>query len=295
MATPHFTLRQMEVFSAIARSGTTSGAAEDIALSQSAVSASLSDLESALGVQLFDRVGKKLVLNGRGRALCRRAQGLLDQAAGIERDFQSARSSCHLKIAASTTIGNCLIPGLLAAHARVAPQRRVEVHIGNTADVVRAVAECKVDAGAIEGPHGAPGLDLIPWRDDELALVAAPEHALVCGQRATGQAIERDALRQATWLVREPGSGTRDAVQAALRAQLGEVEQTLVLGSSEAIRQAVVLGLGISCLSRLLVDRQLQDGSLVALRTDLPKLVRTFYLVVHQARAMDKTLREFFT
>lgn len=295
MTTLHYTLRQMEVFSAIARLGTTSGAAEDIALSQSAVSSSLNDLESGLGVQLFDRIGKKLVLNGTGRALCGRAQGLLDQAMGIERDFQIARPSCHLKIAASTTIGNYLIPELLAAYARVAPHQQVEIHIGNTSDVVRSVAEFKVDVGVIEGPSKAPGLHLVPWRDDELVIVAASDHPLVRGQRATGAVIDRDTLRQATWLVREPGSGTRDAVQGTLLAHLGDVRQAMVLGSSEAIKRAVVLGLGISCLSKLLVDRQLQEGSLAELRTDLPKLARTFHLVVHQAREMNSTLREFFS
>lgn len=290
----HYTLRQMEVFSAIARSGTTSGAAEDIALSQSAVSSSLNDLESALGVQLFDRIGKKLVLNGTGRALCGRAQGLLAQALGIERDLRMTHPSCHLKIAASTTIGNYLIPQLLAAYARMAPQHQVEIHIGNTSDVVRSVAELKVDAGVIEGPCTGPGLRLMPWRDDELVIVAASDHALVRAQRTTGAVLGRDSLREATWLVREPGSGTRNAVQGALLSHLGEVRQSLVLGSSEAIKQAVVLGLGISCLSRLLVDRQLREGSLAELRTDLPRLVRTFHLVVHEAREMNSSLREFF-
>lgn len=295
MATLHYTLRQMEVFSAIARSGTTSGAAEDIALSQSAVSSSLHDLESALGVQLFDRVGKRLVLNGSGRALCGRAQGLLDQALGIERDFQITRPCCHWKIAASTTIGNYLIPQLLAACARTVPQWQVEIRIGNTSEVIRAVADFKVDAGVIEGPGTAPGLRLVPWRDDELVIVAAPDHPLARSQQATGAVIDRDSLRQATWLVREPGSGTRSAVQAALLPHLGEVRQARVLGSSEAIRQAVALGLGISCLSKLLVDRPLQEGSLAELRTDLPRLVRTFHLVVHQAREMNSALKEFFT
>ncbi|HSW20208.1 MAG TPA: LysR substrate-binding domain-containing protein, partial [Ramlibacter sp.] len=190
MAALRFTLRQMEIFTAVARSWSTSCAAQEIYLSQSAVSAALSELELTLGAQLFDRIGKKLILNAMGRALLARATGIVECARGIEMDFQSAHRASHLKIAASTTIANYLIPGLLAEHARQEPSSRVDVHVGNTSEVLRLVSNFSADAGVIEGPRNVPGLVMRHWRDDELVIVAAPGHPLAAGQRESGQPLD---------------------------------------------------------------------------------------------------------
>jgi DNA-binding transcriptional LysR family regulator len=278
------TLRQLELFSAVARSGSTAAAGEEVSLSQSAVSAAINDLEQSLGLQMFDRVGKRLVLNDLGRALFGRAARMLDCARGIEKDFSNAGSLAHLKIAASTTIGNYLIPELLASYIKNHPQARVDVQIGNSEDVVKAVSDFKVDAGVIEGPSRVSGLNLTHWRDDELVLVAAPHHVLALLQRESGSAIEMECLKRATWLFREEGSGTRDAAEAVLFPHLGEIVSSMVLGSSEAIKRAVSLGLGISCLSRLLVRDMLEAGTLVELIGNLPTMVRPLYIVVHPER-----------
>ncbi len=283
----------MEIFSAVARSGSTASAAEDVALSQSAVSAALNDLESALGYQLFDRIGKKLVLNAVGRALTLRATDILNLAHCIETDFHGTPAS-HLKIAASTTIGNCLVPRLLAQYAEIEPTKQVDVHIGNTSEVVRAVCEFKVDAGVIEGPCNTPGVSLRYWKNDELVVVAARHHPLAIAQRTTGRKLDLPTLKKATWLVREEGSGTRDAVQDALLSHLGPVGNSRVLGSSEAIKQSVVLGLGVSCLSRLLIEEQLQAGSLVEMTTELPTIQRSFHIVIHRERKMNEAVEKFF-
>ncbi|WP_298236097.1 LysR family transcriptional regulator [uncultured Azohydromonas sp.] len=294
MAALRFTLRQMEIFSSVARCGSTASAAEDVSLSQSAVSAALNDLESALGHQLFDRIGKKLVLNAVGKALRSRAADILNLARGIETDFHGTHPTSHLKIAASTTIGNYLIPKLLTQYADIEPSRQVDVHIGNTSDVLRAVCEFKVDAGVIEGPCNTPGVSLRNWKNDELVVVASRQHPLAIFQRTTGQELDLPTLRKATWLVREEGSGTRDAVQDALSSHLGRVDNLRVLGSSEAIKRSVILGLGVSCLSRLLIDEQLQAGSLVELATELPAIQRSFHIVTHRERKMNEAAERFF-
>ncbi len=287
------TLRQLELFSAVARAGSTAAAGEEVSLSQSAVSAAINDLEQSLGLQVFDRVGKRLVLNDLGRALFGRAARVLDCARGIEKDFSNAGSLAHLKIAASTTIGNYLIPELLAAYIEDHPQARVDVQIGNSEDVVKAVSDFKVDAGVIEGPSRVPGLNLSHWRDDELVLVAAPHHALALLQRESGSAIETERFKHVTWLFREEGSGTRDAAKAALLPHIGEIESIIVLGSSEAIKRAASLGLGISCLSRLLVRDMLEAGTLVELVGNLPAMVRPLHIVVHSERVVSAAVSCF--
>lgn len=294
MAALRFTLRQLEIFAAIARAGSTSGAAADVSISQSAASAALSDLELALGLQLFDRVSKKLVLNESGRALNLRAMSLLEMARGISQDFDGPNPSSHFKIAASTTVGNYLVPDLLASYLLVHPFARVDIQIGNTSEVLRAVTDFKADVGVVEGPSNVPGLVLTHWRDDELIVVGARHHPLTIQQFAPHAPLDMATLRDATWLVREEGSGTRDAVQTALLPHLGPLKCPLVLGSSEAIRRATVVGLGISCLSRILVAEQLRTGELVELSTDLPPISRPFHIVVHHERAMNSTFQRFF-
>ena len=294
MGALRFTLRQLEIFSAIARSGSTSGAAVDVSLSQSAVSAALNDLELTLSVQLFDRVGKKLVLNEAGRALNARAIPLVDTARAISLDFDGSHRVGHFKIAASTTIGNYLIPDLLANHARSHPGVRVDVQIGNTLEVLRAISEFKADVGVVEGPSNMQGLVLTHWKNDELIVVGAPQHPLCAAQKPPFRPLSLATLQQATWLVREEGSGTRDAVQAALVPHLGTLKHSLVLGSSEAIRRAVVLGLGISCLSRMLVAEQLNSGALLELATELPAISRPFHIVVHRERKTNAAIQRFF-
>lgn len=294
MAALRFTLRQLEIFAAIVRTGSTSGAAAEVSISQSAASAALSDLELMLGLQLFDRVSKKLVLNESGRTLNVRAMSLLEAARAISQDFDGPNPSSHFRIAASTTVGNYLIPDLLANYLLVHAFARVDIQIGHTSEVLRALTDFKADVGVIEGPSNVPGLLLTHWRDDELIVVGAPHHPLVAQQLPPHGPLNLKTLRNATWLVREEGSGTRDAVQTALLPHLGPLKCQLVLGSSEAIRRAVALGLGISCLSRVLVADQLRTGALVELSTELPAISRPFHIVVHHERAMNNTFQSFF-
>jgi len=293
MATLRFSLRQLELFSTVARTGSTSAAGEEAALSQSAVSSAVNDLEQTLGFPLFDRVSKRLVLNDAGRALLERATRLIWDARAIEREFSGGYPPCHLKIGASTTIGNYLIPKILADYHVSHPGRRVDTHIGNSHEVVRLVSEARVDVGIIEGPNPTADLVCNKWRDDELIIVASAHDTLAVAQRENGQPVSRKQLRDANWLFREEGSGTRDAVRNALYPYLGPLIPRTVLGSSEAIKYAVELGLGISCLSRMLVQGMVDEGTLIELRADFPQVTRPLSIVSHPARPPSTAMSDF--
>ncbi|MFJ4291037.1 LysR substrate-binding domain-containing protein [Cupriavidus sp. NPDC089707] len=293
MATVRFSLRQLELFSTVARTGSTSAAGEEAALSQSAVSSAVNELEQTLGVTLFDRISKRLILNDAGRALQERAMRLIWEARAIEREFSGGQPPGHLKVAASTTIGNYLIPKILANYQASYPERRVDTQIGNSHEVIRLVSEARVDVWIIEGPSPAPDLVSHKWRDDELIIVASAHDSLAVAQRESGQSVFGAQAREANWLFREEGSGTRDAVRGALHPYLGPLSPKTVLGSSEAIKYAVELGLGISCLSRILVQCMLDKGTLVELRTDFPRLTRPLSIVSHPARPVSTSMSEF--
>lgn len=145
----HITLRQLEVFSEVLKNGSTTQASQVLALSQSAVSAALADLERQLGVQLFDRVGKRLVINEHGRLLYPRVVALLEQALDIEQLFREDNGA--LRLSASSTIGNYMLPGMIARYRRDYPTLPLELNVGNSQEVIAAVADFRVDIGLIEG------------------------------------------------------------------------------------------------------------------------------------------------
>lgn len=285
----HLTLRQLQIFTAVANNGSTAAGAEAIALSQSAASAALNELEGLLAARLFDRVGKRLVLNDNGRLLLPQARQMLDAASVIERQFAdsaatTATAGFGLHIGASTTIGIYVLPGILAAFNTAAGHVRPRITIANTAEIAAAVANFEVDAGLIEGPCHEPGLQVEPWIEDELIIV---------GQGGAGRRVSLKALGEAGWLLREPGSGTREAVEQALTPHLHYLPVAGEFSNSEAIKHAVAAGLGIACLSRSVVADALATGSVVELATPLPMLKRRFYMVTNRDKILSSRLTAF--
>ena len=285
------TLRQLQIFVAVARAGSTMAAAERIALSQSATSAALNELESLLGGKLFNRVGRRLVLNEHGRSMLPQARLLLDAAQGLEAQFGAeARSGAsQLRIAASTTIGNYILPRILAAYRRKHREGEIAVEIDNTQRVATAVSEFEADVGFVEGPPHAAYLRVDPWLEDELVVVAAPGHPLA----RSGKRVGLHQLREASWLQRERGSGTREVMEGVLLPHLHQLRTEVEFGSAEAIKEAAAEGLGITCLSRYVVADLVKLGRLVRLRTALPALRRRFYVIRHERRHMSSTLQAF--
>jgi DNA-binding transcriptional LysR family regulator len=284
--TAALTLRQLGVFVAVARAGSTRAAAERVARSQSAASSALAELESTLGVQLFDRVGRRLTLNAQGRALLPRAVGLLEQAAEIGRLFGAADQGA-LRVAASFTVGEYLLPPLIAGWKRAHPGIRLRLDIANTRAVLDAVAALEVDVGFIEGARTHPDLDVAHWREDELVVVAAGDHPMA------GRRVDRAWLRAAPWILREPGSGTREAADRWLVPGLGRFRIEMELGSNEAVKRAVAAGLGVGLLSVHAVVEAVAAGSLTRLQTPLPPMHRALAIVTHRERPPGQALAGF--
>ena len=289
------TLRQLAIFTAVADAGTTSAAAERVALSQSATSAALNELEAVLEARLFDRVGTRLVLNDTGRGLLPQARAVLDGAAGIEREFGpragDGAAASSLRVGASTTIGNYLLPTLVAQWQRAQPGAHVDVAIANTGAIAAGVARMEVDVGLIEGSCHEAEVVTQPWREEELVIVCAPSHPLLRGD--PGTRLDVAALRRAAWLLREPGSGTREAVEQALLPHLHPLHEGLRFGGTEAIKQAAVEGLGFTCLSLFAVRDLVALGRLVRVRTTLPRLARGLWLVHHRRKRFSRHLAAF--
>ena len=281
----HITLRQLEVFAEVLKSGSTTQASVMLALSQSAVSAALTDLEGQLGVQLFDRVGKRLVVNEHGRLLYPRARALLEQTTEIEQLFRKDNGA--IRVYASSTIGNYILPAMIARYRQDFPDLPLELSVGNSQDVINAVLDFRVDIGLIEGPCHSTEIISEPWLEDELVVFAAPSSPLTKGP------VTLEQLAASPWILRERGSGTRELVDYLLLSHLPRFQMAMELGNSEAIKHAVRHGLGISCLSRRVIAEQLQAGTLSEVTVPLPRLVRTLWRVHHRQKHISNAITRF--
>ena len=295
------TLRQLQIFVAVARSGSTTAASAKISLSQSATSSAVIELERLLSLSLFDRSGKRLLLNDNGRTLLPHALALLDGAASIERMSRDGSAQAQsLRIGASTTIGNYVLPNLLKQflleHSLENPLGwKSKVTIANTEAICEAVAQFELDVGLIEGPCHQSALSVTPWLQDELVIVTSNQNQAmpnIQNENGAGK-VPLKKLREMMWLLRELGSGTRDTTDQLLLPHLRSYQRSIELGSSEAIKSAVAEGLGLACLSHWVVNDWLESGRLFRLQTTIPKMTRQCYLVVHRDKQLTPSLLAF--
>lgn len=274
-----FTLKQLQVFLAVASHENVSHAAQELAISQSAASTALKELEQRFDLSLFDRVGKRLQLNDQGQALRPRAAALLAQAQELEQSLKSHATAGELKVGATLTIGNYLAVGIMADFINQHPNASVALTVENTAAIAARVKNFELDLGLIEGELVDTHLDVIFWRDDELTPFCAPDHPLArVGRLSDQQLIEAD------WIVREQGSGTRQAFDRAMAGILPELNLRLELQHTEGIKRAVEAGLGIGCLSQLTLEEAFRRGTLVPLAAPHRNWQRKFYFILHKQK-----------
>jgi DNA-binding transcriptional LysR family regulator len=172
------TLRQLAVFVAVAQEGTVTKASDAVKLTQSAASMALADLEDGLGAPLFDRLGKRLQLNDLGRFLLPQALEILGRCEAFEQVAKGELQSIDLRLGATLTISDYLMPDLMAGFLQLQPQAHLQLQVGNTRQMIEAVNQFQLDLALIEGSCHIPQLQCIHWRDDELAVCCAPSHPL---------------------------------------------------------------------------------------------------------------------
>lgn len=238
---------RLEVFRAVARRLSFSRAAEDLHLSQPAVSKHIRQLEAEWGVPLFQRLGNRVELTEAGRLLADyagRVAVLTEDVRRVIGELEGLQRGA-LRLGASSTPGLYLLPDVLARFQAQFPRVEASLAITNSADVARRVLAGEFDLGFVGSPADGPGLQSRPFVDDEIVLVAPPRHALL-GRRT----FTREMLAGETLIVREAGSGTRQAVEVHL-ARLGMAPGRVVeMVGVEATKRAVAAGLGVAFISR---------------------------------------------
>ncbi len=275
-------LNHLAIFHAAAEEGSMSRAADRLFISQPAVSKQIGELEAALGVSLFHRLPRGLRLSAAGELLAGYARRLFATEADAEQAIAEMKGlrQGKLTIGASLTIGGYLMPKLLGAYRKLYPGIALHLEIANTRVIQQKLRENALDLGLTEGFAEDAALDAEIFAEDTLTAIVPPGHPLL-----EESAISAARFCAEPFLMREPGSGTREVVERALYQRGVIVRPAMSLGSTEAIKQGVASGLGVAIVSRLALETEITTGLLCPLPLSDLAITRPLHLV----RLRDKT------
>lgn len=283
-------LNALRVFAAVVEHRGFSPAARAIHVSQPAVSKAVRDLERRGGLPLVERGGRGLRLTEAGEVLYEHARRIfaLERAAEEELRARRGLEAGALHVGASTTITTYLLPPLLAEFARRHPGVELRVTSANTRSIVASLRAYELDVALVEGPVAGDEIVVTPWRDDELVIVAAPGHPF-----AKRDDVDAGELEDERFLLREPGSGTREVVEAAFASAGIELRRTVQFGSTEVIKESVTAGLGIAAVSRAALMDELALEKLRIIPVAGLRIRRVFTIISLAGRPATPAARAF--
>jgi len=292
-------LHLLRIFAAVAEHRSFSRAAGALFISQPAVSKAVQQLEHQLDLSLIERGAggprgaRGVRLTEGGQALFEHARGIfaLERAAAEEVRARVGLQRGRLSVGASTTIAGYWLPAYAAQFVRQFSKIQLQIRVGNTEAIGRALIDCEIDLALVEGQVNDPRIVAAHWRDDELQIIAPPHHPLARRRRPSV-----NELNTQVWLVREPGSGTREVTDRLMRTQGIEPQRTIEFGSNEGIARAVAAGLGVAMLPVLTVRELLRMGevrTLNPLHSSASVLKRPLHLLQLRERPSSALVRAF--
>ena len=285
----HLTLRQLKVFESVARHLNYTRAAEELHLTQPAVSMQVKQLEESLGAALFEQLGKRIHLTETGKEVLTYARNITQQLDELEAvlNHQKGLSGGRLRVSVATT-ANYFVPILLGSFSRRHPDITVSLDVTNRETLLRQLSENLVDLVIMGRPPAEADVEAEVFMENPLVIVAPPDHPL-----AREKKIPLRRLQEEVFLVREPGSGTRIAMERFFAERGMHLKTGMEVGSNEAIKQSVQAGLGLGLLSRATVDQELALGQLVVLDVAEFPIMRHWYMVHRRGKRLSPVARAF--
>jgi len=284
--------RRLKVFHTVARLLSFTKAAEALHMTQPAVTFQVRQLEEYFNTRLFDRTHNKVSLTPAGERVSEFAERIFCLYAEMENSVRdlTGEISGTLSIGASTTIAEYLLPSLLGEFKNRYADINLRLKVSNSEGIVSMVEQNVIDLGVVEAPVSNKNLIVEVCHDDQLVVVVAPDHELA----RRGDKVKPSDILKYPFVIREEGSGTRDVITQYLIEQNvnpDEMEICLELGSPEAIKGAVEAGMGITIVSRSIIDKELKLNTLVALQLD-PPLGRPFSFVRQRQKFRVNVMEE---
>lgn len=264
--------------------------AEILLMSQPSVSLHIKNLEKEFQTQLLQRSPKSLKITPTGELLYNRAKQILTIYEQTKQDILEHHHAIkgELRIGASFTIGEYILPSLLIDIQNEYPELELQVMIGNTEEIVHCVKMYEVDIGLIEGQTNEKSLDVHPFLQDHLCLVVSSQHEL-----ATNEEVTIDHLQNQIWLTRETGSGTRNFLTHVIRSNGLKVKTLVTISSTQGIKETLINGLGISLLSKNVIQRDLEQGTLRILKLQDQTFTRTLSYIYSPIMQEKKNVNIF--
>lgn len=281
---------QLRIFCAVARLGSFTRAAQDLYISQPAVSVQVRSLERALGVHLVDRLAREVVLTEAGRIVydyATRIFNLTEEMGRAVDDLRGLRAGVLL-LGASGTPGAYLLPQALGAFRQRYPEIRAELLIANSAEIARRVLSHELDLGVVGEAVSDASISSIPYTSDELVVFTSPRHRF-----AKMSAIALAEVGSEPFVMREVGSATRKWAEQSLREAGLQIQVVMELGNNEAVKRAVAAELGIGMLSRYALDLELQAGALAIADVAGLECRRMLYVIHHREKRLTYAQRAF--
>jgi DNA-binding transcriptional LysR family regulator len=274
----HFTLRQLQVFEKVASHLNYSRAAEELYLSQPAVSMQIKQLETSIGLPLFEQMGKKIFLTEAGRELFHYARSIAQQLAEMEAVFDEMKGLGHGKLMISVVnTANYFTPQLLARFCRRYPNINVNLQVANRDAVLKQLADNSTDLAIMGQPPDGLDISAESFLDNPLVVIAAPDHPLAKLKR-----VKFARLAEETFLSREKGSGTRSAMERVFAQHKIQPHISMEMETNEAIKQAVQAGMGLGILSLHSIELELETKRLAMLNVEHFPLLRHWF-VAHRS------------
>lgn len=284
----HTTFRQLEIFEAIARLGSFTRASEELFLTQPTVSMQMKKLAETVGVPLIEQVGKKIRLTADGQQLAQATREIFDIMDHYTMSVAERQGLKQGKLSLmAITTASYFAPRLLGEFAKLYPGVDVSLRVTNKEQVLASIADNLDDLYFLGQPPEDIDVVATPIMDNPIVVLAAPDHPL-----AHRKKIPLDRIAAEPWLMREQGSGTRNAIERRFAEQEITIRPRLELGSNEAIKQAILAGLGISALSRHTLTLN-QPGQFAVLDVEGFPILRHWYAVYPAGRQLSVVARAF--
>ncbi|PZP59599.1 MAG: LysR family transcriptional regulator [Azospira oryzae] len=285
----HVTLRQLRVFESVARHLSFSRAAEELFLSQPAVSMQIKQLESLVGLPLFEQIGKKIYLTEAGKEVFHYSRAVAQQLSDMEHALNELKGleRGRLSIAVVST-ANFFAPQLLARFVQQHPGVQVSLSVVNRETVLRQLTENEIDLAIMGLPPEGLDVRWQPFMENPLVVIAPPSHPLVKEKR-----IPMKRLAEEVFVIREPGSGTRGAMERFFAEHRVQLKTSMQMGTNEAIKQAVQAGMGLGVVSYHTIELELETKRLKVLDVVGFPIRRNWYLVHREHKRLSKVAEAF--
>jgi DNA-binding transcriptional LysR family regulator len=280
------TIRHLRIFLRVIDEGSVTKAAQSLYISQPSVSQVIAELETHYGRKLFDRIGKKMFLTQTGLFLEQYARNICAMFDEMERRVRHSDESGILRVGASFTVGSSVLPDMLGRLRKAMPQITPDVKVRNTKDIEEMLLRNTLDIAVVEGTIHTEDLKSVAMMRDEVILICGKTHPLY-----QTTSVKKERLNNQVFVLREPGSGTRELFVGLMTANGLNWKQQWESADSDGVVAAAKEGFGIGVISESLVKRELASGELHRIRVDGLSFVRTFHIVYHKNKYLSDAMK----